>query len=133
MPTIVITVEVPLNFGEPGSDQSVVMGTQTQHDGKDDGSGRVLAEVLKRVREALEPPPTILGQPIQALELGAGVTNRLLYGVTNANTREPVNTVGQLVEKTADDLLGYLNFGPKKLGKTREVLARHGLKLRGDS
>ncbi|HYP62700.1 MAG TPA: DNA-directed RNA polymerase subunit alpha C-terminal domain-containing protein, partial [Acidocella sp.] len=43
-----------------------------------------------------------------------------------------INTVGELVHRTADELLEAKNFGMTSLNEVREKLAAMGLKLRGD-
>jgi DNA-directed RNA polymerase subunit alpha len=43
-----------------------------------------------------------------------------------------LNTVGELVRRTGDDLLECKNFGVTSLNEVREKLQVHGLKLRGD-
>ncbi|WP_164101820.1 DNA-directed RNA polymerase subunit alpha C-terminal domain-containing protein [Candidatus Laterigemmans baculatus] len=43
-----------------------------------------------------------------------------------------MNTIGELVRKTGDDLLESKNFGVTSLNEVREKLADLGLKLRGD-
>jgi DNA-directed RNA polymerase subunit alpha len=43
-----------------------------------------------------------------------------------------LNTIGELVRRTGDDLLECKNFGVTSLNEVREKLTTHGLKLRGD-
>ena len=43
-----------------------------------------------------------------------------------------LNTIGELVRRTGDDLLECKNFGVTSLNEVREKLAAQGLKLRGD-
>jgi DNA-directed RNA polymerase subunit alpha len=43
-----------------------------------------------------------------------------------------LNTIGELVRRTGDDLLECKNFGVTSLNEVREKLTIHGLKLRGD-
>ncbi len=43
-----------------------------------------------------------------------------------------INTVGDLLRRTGDDLLECKNFGVTSLNEVREKLALHGLKLRGE-
>lgn len=43
-----------------------------------------------------------------------------------------VNTVGELVQFSAGQLLKIKNFGAVSLHEVREALAKHGLKLKGD-
>jgi DNA-directed RNA polymerase subunit alpha len=43
-----------------------------------------------------------------------------------------MNTIGDLLRKTGDDLLECKNFGVTSLNEVREKLAELGLKLRGE-
>lgn len=43
-----------------------------------------------------------------------------------------LNTIGQLIRKTGDDLLECKNFGVTSLTEVREKLTQFGIKLRGD-
>jgi DNA-directed RNA polymerase subunit alpha len=43
-----------------------------------------------------------------------------------------INTLGELVQRTADELLESKNFGQTSLAEVREKLAQYGLTLRGD-
>ena len=49
----------------------------------------------------------------------------------NCLKRAQVNTVGELVEKTPDDLLAITNFGQKSLDEVLQKLDERGLSLRG--
>jgi DNA-directed RNA polymerase subunit alpha len=46
--------------------------------------------------------------------------------------RLQLNTIGELVRKTGDDMLECKNFGVTSLNEVREKLAEMGLKMRGD-
>ncbi|MEE3354382.1 MAG: DNA-directed RNA polymerase subunit alpha C-terminal domain-containing protein, partial [Actinomycetota bacterium] len=48
----------------------------------------------------------------------------------NCLKRAQVDTVGQLLEKTEDDLLAVTNFGQKSLDEVIEKLDERGLALR---
>jgi DNA-directed RNA polymerase subunit alpha len=43
-----------------------------------------------------------------------------------------LNTIGELIRKTGDDLLECKNFGVTSLNEVRDKLTQMGLKLRGD-
>jgi DNA-directed RNA polymerase subunit alpha len=43
-----------------------------------------------------------------------------------------LNTIGELIRKTGDDLLECKNFGVTSLNEVREKLTQYNLKLRGD-
>ncbi|MCZ7628267.1 MAG: hypothetical protein M5U19_04010 [Microthrixaceae bacterium] len=50
----------------------------------------------------------------------------------NCLKRAQVNTVGELLEKSEDDLLAITNFGQKSLDEVLEKLDARGLSLRGN-
>jgi DNA-directed RNA polymerase subunit alpha len=43
-----------------------------------------------------------------------------------------LNTIGELIRKSGDDLLECKNFGVTSLNEVREKLVNFSLKLRGD-
>jgi DNA-directed RNA polymerase subunit alpha len=47
-------------------------------------------------------------------------------------TKLGITTIGDLVRRTAEDLLECKNFGVTSLNEVREKLSERGLKLRGD-
>ena len=49
----------------------------------------------------------------------------------NCLKRAQVNTVGELLQKSEDDLLAITNFGQKSLDEVIEKLDARGLSLRG--
>jgi DNA-directed RNA polymerase subunit alpha len=61
---------------------------------------------------------------IEELELGVRSYNCL--------KRVGVETIGDLISKTEDDLSAIPNFGKKSVEEVKENLARHGLGLRDD-
>ena len=62
--------------------------------------------------------------PIEELELGVRSYNCL--------KRVGIETIGDLVTKTENELANIPNFGKKSIEEVKETLALHGLKLRGD-
>ncbi len=66
--------------------------------------------------------PSDLDLPIEDLELSERPRNCL--------KRAQVNTVGELLDKTEDDLLAITNFGQKSLDEVVEKLDERGLSLR---
>ena len=62
--------------------------------------------------------------PIEELELGVRSYNCL--------KRVGIETIGDLVTKTEDELAAIPNFGKKSIEEVKETLATHGLNLRGD-
>jgi len=62
--------------------------------------------------------------PIEELELGVRSYNCL--------KRVGIETIGDLVMKTEQELAAIPNFGKKSIEEVKETLATHGLRLRGD-
>jgi DNA-directed RNA polymerase subunit alpha len=62
--------------------------------------------------------------PIEELELGVRSYNCL--------KRVGIETIGDLVVKTENELASIPNFGRKSIEEVKETLATHGLTLRGD-
>ncbi len=107
---------------------------------------------LQEIKEMMAAKGLRLGQ---ALEEGAKYDNRFrpqtqLSEAEQAVLNKPVadlnlsvrarkcmnklgiTTLGELIQRTADELLEIKNFGHTSLNEVREKLAAHGLKLRGD-
>ena len=63
--------------------------------------------------------------PIEELELGVRSYNCL--------KRVGIETVGDLVMKSEQELAAIPNFGKKSIEEVRDTLAQHGLNLRGDN
>ena len=62
--------------------------------------------------------------PIEELELGVRSYNCL--------KREGVETIGDLIAKSDQELMCIPNFGRKSIEEVRERLAKNNLKLRGE-
>jgi DNA-directed RNA polymerase subunit alpha len=50
----------------------------------------------------------------------------------NTLKNDGIRTIGDLIEKTAAELLRAPNFGKVSLAEIRQFLAEYGLKLKGD-
>jgi DNA-directed RNA polymerase subunit alpha len=76
--------------------------------------------------EAPEAPATHAMEnfPIEELELGVRSYNCL--------KRVGIETIGELVSKSENELAAIPNFGRKSIEEVKETLATHGLNLRGD-
>jgi DNA-directed RNA polymerase subunit alpha len=77
--------------------------------------------------EAVTEPPLAHGMenfPIEELELGVRSYNCL--------KRVGIETIGDLVIKSENELAAIPNFGKKSIEEVKETLATHGLNLRGD-
>jgi DNA-directed RNA polymerase subunit alpha len=79
------------------------------------------------VEEAPEAPSGAKGMenfPIEELELGVRSYNCL--------KRVGIETIGDLVSKTENELASIPNFGRKSIEEVKETLQTHGLTLRGE-
>ena len=63
--------------------------------------------------------------PIEELELGVRSYNCL--------KRVGIETIGDLVTKSENELAAIPNFGKKSIEEVKETLQQHGLNLRGDN
>ena len=75
-----------------------------------------------------EAPSTSHGMenfPIEELELGVRSYNCL--------KRVGIETIGDLVMKSEQELAAIPNFGKKSIEEVRETLGQHGLHLRGEN
>lgn len=100
-------------------------------------AGDTLSKLVQLVAEMSDDPPTLelgetsatmasspeLEMPIEDLDLSERPRNCL--------KRAQVNTVGELLRKSEDDLLAITNFGQKSLDEVKEKLNERGLALRG--
>ena len=84
------------------------------------------------VEETFEPEPLeatsdeqeVYGMPITELNLSVRARK--------CTSKLGINSIGDLVRRTAEDLLECKNFGVTSLNEVREKLAERSLKLRGD-
>lgn len=75
--------------------------------------------------EAMTPDEqALLDRPISELNLSVRARKCMV--------RLQINTIGELVRRTGDDLLECKNFGVTSLTEVREKLTLKGIKLRGD-
>jgi DNA-directed RNA polymerase subunit alpha len=93
-------------------------------------------ELGQFAHEKIEPEPVLdyadmtpdeqalLERPISELNLSVRARKCMV--------RLGLNTIGELVRKSGDDLLECKNFGVTSLNEVREKLGGHGLRLRGD-
>jgi DNA-directed RNA polymerase subunit alpha len=90
----------------------------------------MLATEIREPEPVFEPEfvtpdeQAILDRPISELNLSVRARKCMI--------RLGLNTVGELLRKTGDDLLECKNFGVTSLNEVREKLTLKGLKLRGD-
>ncbi|HZT78958.1 MAG TPA: DNA-directed RNA polymerase subunit alpha C-terminal domain-containing protein [Gemmataceae bacterium] len=83
------------------------------------GEGRFRAPAAVSEAEA-----AVLGKPVSELNLSVRARKCM--------NRLGITTLGELVQRTADELLEAKNFGMTSLNEVREKLAQYGLSLRGD-
>ena len=81
-----------------------------------------------------EPEPEPIEPSADQQELhGLPITDlNLSVRARKCTTKLGIGTIGDLVRRTAEDLLECKNFGVTSLNEVRERLAERGLKLRGD-
>lgn len=106
---------------------------------------------LVEIREMLQQKGLSLGQfagekkasepPIDTSHMSADEQALLERPIADLNlsvrarkcmTRLQINSIGELIRKTGDDMLECKNFGVTSLNEVREKLADLGLKMRGD-
>ena len=98
-------------------------------------AGDTLAKLVTLVAEMSEEPPTLeLGETSAAMasspELETPIEDLdLSERPRNCLKRAQVNTVGELLSKTPDDLLAITNFGQKSLDEVLVKLDERGLSL----
>jgi DNA-directed RNA polymerase subunit alpha len=71
-----------------------------------------------------EQEQAVLNKPVSDLNLSVRARKCM--------NRLGINTLGDLIQRTADELLESKNFGMTSLSEVREKLAQYGLTLRGD-
>jgi DNA-directed RNA polymerase subunit alpha len=77
-------------------------------------------------------PPQALSEQEQAV-LNKSVTDlNLSVRARKCMNRLGINSLGDLIQRTADELLESKNFGMTSLNEVREKLGQYGLTLRGD-
>ncbi|MFN9853185.1 MAG: DNA-directed RNA polymerase subunit alpha C-terminal domain-containing protein [Planctomycetota bacterium] len=95
--------------------------------------GLSLGQFAHEKRE-VEPPLDLSGMtPDQQMLLDRPISElNLSVRARKCMVRLQLNTIGELIRKTGDDLLECKNFGVTSLTEVREKLTGLGLKLRGD-
>lgn len=98
-------------------------------------AGRTLVELFQLFAELAEGPGLTLGPEVGTEGTGTDLTlpiEEMDFSVRSYNClkREGVLTVGQLVEKTEEDLLDIRNFGQKSIDEVKMKLGEMGLSLK---
>jgi DNA-directed RNA polymerase subunit alpha len=113
------------NFGETSLNEiKEMMGSKGLRLGQSIEEG-ALNEVRYRPPQALsEQEQAVLNKPVSELNLSVRARKCM--------NRLGINTLGELIQRTADELLESKNFGQTSLSEVRDKLAQYGLTLRGD-
>ncbi len=113
------------NFGETSLlEIKEMMASKGLHMGQSLEEGAE-AETRYRPQQPLSPEEqAVLNKPVSDLNLSVRARKCM--------NRLGINTLGELVQRTADDLLESKNFGMTSLTEVREKLSQLGLTLRGD-
>ena len=113
------------NFGETSLlEIKEMMASKGLHLGQSLEEGAE-AETRYRPQQPLSPEEqAVLNKPVSDLNLSVRARKCM--------NRLGINILGELVQRTADDLLESKNFGMTSLTEVREKLAQLGLTLRGD-
>jgi DNA-directed RNA polymerase subunit alpha len=113
------------NFGETSlSEIKEIMATKGLRLGQSLEEGAQY-EMRYRPQQPLSAEEqAVLGKPVSDLNLSVRARKCM--------NRLGINTLGDLIQRTADELLESKNFGMTSLNEVREKLAQYGLTLRGD-
>src|SRR5207247_5867601 len=113
------------NFGETSLNEiKEMMGTKGLRLGQslEDGAQH---EMRFRTQQPLTPEEqAVLSKPVSDLNLSVRARKCM--------NRLGINTLGDLVHHSGDELLESKNFGMTSLSEVREKLGGYGLSLRGD-
>jgi DNA-directed RNA polymerase subunit alpha len=89
-----------------------------------------LAAAAATEEAAFEPEaPSADDQEIHSLPI---TDLALSVRARKCTTKLGIGTIGELIRRTAEDLMECKNFGVTSLNEVREKLSERGLKLRGD-
>jgi DNA-directed RNA polymerase subunit alpha len=113
------------NFGETSLDEiKALLGAKGLRLGQslEDGGH---PEMRFRPQQPLSAEEqALLSKPVSDLNLSVRARKCM--------NRLGINTLGELIQRTADELLESKNFGMTSLNEVRDKLAQYGLSLRGD-
>src|SRR5215813_13566958 len=113
------------NFGETSlSEIKEMMGTKGLRLGQSLEEGAQYESRFRPNQPLSEEEQAILGKPVSELNLSVRARKCM--------NRLGINTVGEVIQRSADELLESKNFGMTSLNEVREKLAQLGLTLRGD-
>jgi DNA-directed RNA polymerase subunit alpha len=113
------------NFGETSlSEIKEMMATKGLRLGQSLEEGAQHDLRLRPQQQLSEQEQAVLNKPVSDLNLSVRARKCM--------NRLGINTLGDLIQRTADELLESKNFGMTSLSEVREKLAQYGLTLRGD-
>jgi DNA-directed RNA polymerase subunit alpha len=113
------------NFGETSLDEiKALLGAKGLRLGQSLEEGGH-SEMRFRPQQPLSAEEqALLGKPVSDLNLSVRARKCM--------NRLGINTLGELIQRTADELLESKNFGMTSLNEVRDKLQQYGLSLRGD-
>jgi DNA-directed RNA polymerase subunit alpha len=113
------------NFGETSlAEIKEVMGAKGLRLGQSLEEGAQYDSRLRSRQPMSEQEEAVLGKPVSDLNLSVRARKCM--------NRLGINTLGDLIQRSADELLESKNFGMTSLNEVREKLSQFGLSLRGD-
>lgn len=114
------------NFGETSLEEiRAIMSAKALRVGQSLEQGAAYTEQRYRPPTTLSPEEqAVLNRPVTELNLSVRARKCM--------NRLNLNTIGELVNRSGDELMEAKNFGVTSLNEVKEKLAALGLKLRGD-
>lgn len=113
------------NFGETSLQEiKDMMGTKGLRLGQSLEHGTPFDFRLRPQQQLTEQEQAVLNKPVSDLNLSVRARKCM--------NRLSIASLGELIQRTPDELLETKNFGMTSLSEVREKLAQYGLKLRGD-
>jgi DNA-directed RNA polymerase subunit alpha len=113
------------NFGETSlSEIKEMMATKGLRLGQSLEEGAQFEARFRPNQPLTEEEQAVLGKPVSDLNLSVRARKCM--------NRLGINTLGEVIQRSADELLESKNFGMTSLNEVREKLAQLGLTLRGD-
>jgi DNA-directed RNA polymerase subunit alpha len=113
------------NFGETSLNEiKEMMASKGLHLGQSIEEGAQNEMRYRPPQPMSEQEAAVLGKPVSELNLSVRARKCM--------NRLGINTLGELIQRSADELLEAKNFGQTSLAEVRDKLAQYGLTLRGD-
>ncbi len=120
------------NFGETSlqeikdmlGSKGLHLGQSLEDGGRSPAGGGYERRYASPQQPLSQEEQAVLGKPVAELNLSVRARKCM--------NRLGITTLGDLVQRTADELLESKNFGVTSLTEVREKLRNHGLTLRGD-